>query len=327
MNLVEIINRFPTEIDAIKYFESIRWKKGIKCPYCYSEKIGSRNIDNRWHCKECKKTFFVTTKTNLNRTHISLRTWLMSFALITDAKKGVSALQLKRNLGLNYETAFNMEHKIRDLMSIENKEIKLKGVVEMDETYVGGKPRKFADYSCFRKNERKELDDILDNLTEKGFKIKEGSRKVVCDKKIKRGRGSEKKTPVTGIVSRDGEVVAEVMKHLTSDDLKAMILKYVNTNKSVLFTDDFKGYNKKIDNIIEHVKIDHHKMFSYRGINTNTIESFWAFIKRQIMGQHHHVSVKYLPKYVAETVFKFNNRNKDDMFETLLELSMLEKNT
>ena len=106
MNLVEIINRFPTEIDAIKYFESIRWKKGIKCPYCYSEKIGSRNIDNRWHCKECKKTFFVTTKTNLNRTHISLRTWLMSFALITDAKKGVSALQLKRNLGLNYETAY-----------------------------------------------------------------------------------------------------------------------------------------------------------------------------------------------------------------------------
>ncbi|NVN95712.1 MAG: transposase [Bacteroidetes bacterium] len=101
-----------------------------------------------------------------------------------------------------------------------------------------------------------------------------------------------------------------------------MINKYVDKDESILFTDDYKGY-RKIDEIIEYVKIDHHKMYSYKGINTNTIESFWAIVKRQIIGQHHHVSVKHLPKYVPETVFKFNNRNDDDMFETLVKFSML----
>jgi hypothetical protein len=101
-----------------------------------------------------------------------------------------------------------------------------------------------------------------------------------------------------------------------------MVQKYVNEDETLLITDEYRGYSK-IDRIIEHVKIDHQKLYSYKGINTNSIESFWAIIKRQIIGQHHQVSVKHLPKYVAEAVFKYNNRNNDDMFETLLKNAVL----
>lgn len=322
MNIVEISNKYPTELDAIKHFERVRWNKTITCPYCKSKKIGNRNKDFRYHCKDCQKSFSVSTGTNLHNTRLELRTWLYAFSLISDAKKGLSALQIQRNLNISYPTALSMYHKIRELMMIENKEIELSNVVEMDETFVGGKPRKQANYEGIKQQRQVEYDLTLKHLKDEGFKIEKGKRKVKSDIGIKRGRGSEKKTPVVGMVSRDGDVIAEVMKNLTYNNLKSMVNKYVDKDNSVLFTDDYKGYNK-INEIIEHVKIDHHKMYSYKGINTNTIESFWAIVKRQIIGQHHHVSVKHLPKYVAETVFKFNNRNKDDMFDTLVKFSML----
>jgi hypothetical protein len=101
-----------------------------------------------------------------------------------------------------------------------------------------------------------------------------------------------------------------------------MVKKYVDMEDSVLLTDEFKGYNR-FDAIMEHVKIDHNKMYSYRGLNTNTIESFFAIIKRGIMGQYHSISDEYLPKYLDEFMFKYNNRIHDDMFETLVFNSML----
>ncbi len=115
------------------------------------------------------------------------------------------------------------------------------------------------------------------------------------------------------------------MKTLSHENLKTMVEKYVDEKDSVLISDSYTGYNK-MEKIIEHIKIDHHKMYSYRGINTNSIESFWAIIKRQIIGQHHQVSVKHLPKYVAEAVFKYNNRKEDDMFLTLVKNSMQQVN-
>lgn len=99
-----------------------------------------------------------------------------------------------------------------------------------------------------------------------------------------------------------------------------MVKKYVKESKVMMITDEYSSY-RKFNKIIEHVTIDHKRMFSYRGLNTNTIESFWAIMKRQIIGQHHSVSAKHLPKYIAEMVFKFNNRKKDDMFETLVKFS------
>jgi transposase-like protein len=330
MNLIEISNKIPTELQAIEYFEKIRFGKKVKCVYCYSEKLSNRNKDYRHNCKNCGKTTAVTVGTELHNTRLPLKTWLYAIAIITDAKKGVSAKQLERNLGVHYETAWTMYHKLRNLMIDENESIEdLEGIVEMDETYVGGKPRPFNDGTTTKPYNKTtvipELDKRLKELKEAGIKLKRGrGNPAKSDIEPKRGRGTNK-TPVVGIVQRDGNVVAQVMRTLTSKNLSDMLQKHVDEDDSVLITDEYSGYSK-IDRIIEHVKIDHNRLYSYKGINTNSIESFWAIIKRQIIGQHHQVSVKYLPKYVAEAVFKYNNRNIDDMFETLVKKAIIPNN-
>ena len=323
MNIIEISQKFPNEIDVIKHFEKIRWGKQPLCVYCGSKDISERAQDNRYKCYACNKTFSVTVNTQLHNTRIPLKTWIYAFSIVSDAKKGLSALQLQRNLNISYPTAWAMYHKIRELMAMENENIQLSGVTEQDETFIGGKPRKQSNPKGLPQKRNKELDADIQGLKDKGFQIKRGHRQVACDIDVKRGRGSQKMTPVVGIVQRDGNVVAEVMRHLTYDKLKELVNKYVDKDESVLITDEYSGYNK-FSKIIEHISIDHKTMYSYKGINTNTIESFWAIVKRQIIGQHHSVSVKYLPNYVAETVFKFNNRKKDDMFITLIKNSMVE---
>ena len=324
MNIIEITNQFPDELGAIKHFERIRWGKKPKCAYCGSENISVRNADHRFNCKNCKKSFSVTTNTHLHNTRLPLKTWLYSFAIVTDAKKGVSAKQLERNIGVHYETAWTIGHKIRSLMAIENKEIELSGILEMDETYVGGKPRKFNDgtTSDIRKAYKiPQLDERIHDLKEAGIKLKRGrGNPAKSDINPKRGRGTSK-IPVVGIVSRNGDVIAEVMKKTTYTDLKKLVNKFVDKDDSVMITDEYKGYNR-FSEIIEHISIDHQKLYSYKGVNTNSIESFWAIVKRGILGQYHQVSLKYLPNYVSEFVFKYNNRNMDDMFETLVKNSM-----
>jgi transposase-like protein len=321
MNLIEISKNFPTHTESNAFFEKCRWEKGTKCPHCTSVLISNRQSDGRFKCKTCRKSFSVTTMTYLHQTHIPLQTWLFAFAVITDAKKGVSAKQLERNLGLSYQTAFYMAHTIRDIMAEEKVKL-LDNVVEMDETYVGGKPRK--------PNVKKELtDEGRDYLVTRtaevrklGFdmsRLKGNTAKV--DLNTKRGRGSQKMIPVTGIVQRDGAVIAEVMDKLGAKQLEALVKKHVDLADSLLVTDTYKGYSK-MQKIIEHIQIDHSKLYSYNGVNTNTIESFWAIVERGIMGQYHHVSLKYLPKYITEFCFKYNNRNYDDMFETLVKASM-----
>ncbi len=124
-----------------------------------------------------------------------------------------------------------------------------------------------------------------------------------------------------GIVARNGDVIAEVMQKTTFADLKKLVNKYVDKEDAIMITDEYTGYNR-FSEIIEHIKIDHQKLYSYKGVNTNSIESFWAIVKRGIIGQYHQVSLKYLPNYVTEFVFKYNNRTNDDMFETLVKNSM-----
>ncbi len=323
MNLVEINNRFPTELDCVKYAEIVRWKGKPKCVYCKSKNIRRDNSGNRHrlHCRKCDRSFAVTVGTFLQGIRLPLRTWFITFSLIADAKKGISALQLQRNINISYPTAWKMYHAIREIMDYENSDTQLTEIVEMDETYTGGKPRKYVT----GKNEPPKnpiripsLDRRIKELKEAGVIFKKGrGNPARPDLHPKRGRGTSR-PKIVGIVQRDGKVIAEVMKTLGYKNLKKMVDKYVDKDRSVLITDELRDYNK-MNNIIEHLEINHKKLYSYKGVNTNTIESFWAIIKRQIIGQHHHVSIKYLPKYVAETVFKFNNRKNDYMFYTLLQ--------
>jgi hypothetical protein len=128
---------------------------------------------------------------------------------------------------------------------------------------------------------------------------------------------------VGGVVEREGNVIAHVIQNTSFAEMKKLIDDHVKKSRkeTVLLTDEGRGF-VRMDNIINHIVIEHKKLYSYRGLNTNTIESFWAIVDRQIKGQHHHVDIEYLEKYVAEVVFKFNNRKNDDMFETLVKLSM-----
>lgn len=311
MNIIQISNKFPDELSCIKYAEKLRYGKKIKCAYCNSTNLGERQTDHRHKCKACNKTSSVTINTALHGSKVPLKTWIIAVSIITDAKKGLSALQLQRNINVSYPTAFAMYHKIRELMSFENKNIKeLKNVVEMDETYVGGKPRKMND-PCFKPKQRKELDKQINKLKKEGYNFTpKVSSRAICKPNAKRGRGTSN-IPVVGIVERNGNVIAQVMKTLTMDNLKKMLKKYVDEDKSVLITDSYKGYNS-MKKIISHVKLDHSKLYSYRGVNSNSIESFWAIIERGIMGQYHSVSPKMLPNYVAEFVYKYNNRKDNE---------------
>ncbi|MFA6572507.1 MAG: IS1595 family transposase [Bacteroidota bacterium] len=326
MNLIEIAENLPNEIDCIQHFERVRWNKQVICPYCGSIKMGERNKDFRFHCKSCQKSFSVTTGTQLHNTRLPLKRWLYAFSVVSDAKKGLSAMQLQRNLGIHYETSWVMYHKIRDIMSIENDLIKLDNVVELDSKQIDVSMRKCQAESKGTPEYIPELDELKEKYEAEGFEFKEGEYKKPC--KVgnqKRGLGASD-LKIGGVVEREGNVVAEVIKNTSFTEMRKLIDKHVDKSKknTVLMTDEAKG-NLKFKQIMNQIVIDHSKLYSYKGLNTNTIESFWAFIERQIVGQHHHVDLKYLNKYVAETVFKFNNRKNDDMFETLVKLSMTEK--
>jgi len=318
MNLIQISEQFPNEIDCIEYAESVRFGKKVKCAYCGSNDLSQRFSDYRHRCKNCNKSTSVTVHTHLHNTRITLKTWFYAISVITDAKKGMSALQLHRNIGVSYPTAFKLYHKLREMMKEENKDLpELDGIVEMDETYIGGKPRKF-DNPEFGPKRREYLDDQLEKYTNEGFDFTpQGHNPAKIKNDSKRGRGTDN-IPVVGIVERDGNVVAEVMQNLTYANLKEMVQKYVDEDNSVLITDNYKGYNS-MKKIIGHIVIYHKEMYSYKGLNSNSIESFWAIIERGIMGQYHSVSPHKLPNYVAEFVYRYNNRRDTEfMFHELV---------
>ena len=198
-----------------------------------------------------------------------------------NAKKGLSSLQASRDIEVSQTSTWSMMHRIRKAMSDDGS--LLSGIIEMDETYVGGKPRK----------EIKKDDDDENNI---------GSP---------RGRGT-KKTPVVGMVERGGNVKAKATSkfELKFADFLKLIKKNVNIAESLLVTDEYTGYNKMKD-IVAHETINHSYEYARGDIHTNTIESFWAILKRGIMGQFHWVSKKYLNNYIDEFCYRYNNRELD----------------
>ncbi len=284
MNIVSVFRVFPAEDDCIAHIERVRWGDIPKCPYCKSPNTTPMPKEKRHHCNNCKTSFSVTVGTIFHHTHLPLQKWFLAIAIILNAKKGLSARQLGRDLEVNKDTAWRMAMKIREAMAKREQRELLAGIVEVDETYIGGKPRKGGGGS---------------------------------GPKLKRGRGT-KKTPVVGMVERKGKVKAKIMRRLRHRDLKALVRSNVDINNTILMTDQYRGY-ARMRLMIPHKIINHRIGYACGDIHTNTIESFWALLKRGIVGQYHKVSVRYLPKYIDGFSYRWNHREVPDLFMQTLE--------
>ena len=277
MNIVRIYKLFPDHKACIDQLEKVRWAGKPACPYCKSDRVSAMKKENRHHCNNCKTSFSVTVATIFHNSKLDLQKWFLAISLILNAKKGLSSRQLARDLEVNKNTAWYMGMRIRKAM-IEDSDL-LKGIVEVDETYVGGKPRKGND--------------------------KNGGPN-------KRGRGT-KKVPVVGMVERNGKVRARPYKKLDSRSLASLIRGNIDPNQTIVMTDEYKGYNR-VRRFVPHFRVKHAETYADGIIHTNNIEGFWSLLKRGVVGQYHKVSEKHLWRYVNEFSFRYNHRKDEDLF-------------
>ena len=287
MNLIQIFTRYPDHEACLEHLEEVRWAGNPHCPHCGSHKV-ARKADGhrigRWNCHDCKSSFNVLSGTIFEQTKIPLQKWFVAIGLIVNAKKSLSSCQLSRDLEMNQKSAWFMQQRIRSEMASKEQNVVLQGIVEADETYVGGKPRKA--------NRR---DD---------------------DKPGKCGRGT-KKTPVIGAVERGGKVVARIADHLTGRGVLSFIKQSVDPAGSMLITDEFPSYNA-VRSVMPHATINHQIAYVDGQIHTNTIEGFWSLVKRAWYGSHHHYSKQWMPLYIAESSWKYNHRKTGDSFNQFI---------
>ena len=288
MDLYQIMERFPDHESCINYLEDIRWDKHPKCPYCQSEDVAQKQEGDRigrWNCHDCKSSFNVLAGTLFQGTKIPLHKWFMAIVLMANAKKSLSSYQLARHLGMTQQSTWYMMQRIRSEMASQDKDSPLlQGIIEADEAYLGGKPRK--------PNKR---DD---------------------DEPSPRGRGT-KKTAILGAVQRGGQVVARVATDLTSRSILNFVKENVTPEGSTLITDEYQAYNA-VRPTMDHKVIKHKEQFVDGDTHTNTIEGFWSLLKRAWYGQHHHYRKQYTPLYVAEACWKYNHRKTKNMFDVFL---------
>ena len=281
MNIITIYKQFPTDSDCIAHLEKVRWPGGARCPYCGSEKATRMPKENRYHCFNCKTSYSVTVNTIFHDTKLDLQKWFLAISLILNAKKGISSRQLARDLQVNKNTAWYMAMRIRKAM-VEHGEL-LKGIVEVDECYIGGKPRK-------------------------------GNDKGPSGSKL--GRGTDK-IPVVGAVERGGKVTAKVARNLKAKPLSSFVKGKIQVAGTTVMTDEFSGYCR-LKYFVNHETINHQEAYVCGNIHTKGIESFWAILKRGMIGQFHKVSARHLGKYVDEFCYRYNHRKNLEVFALTL---------
>jgi IS1 family transposase len=277
---------FPTDDSCKEYLTRHRWPLGIHCPRCGGTEVvehGTRAFN--WQCYACSEKgtsyrFSVLVGTIFENTKYPMRAWFRVIHMMLTSKKGVSALEIHRVIGTgSYRTAWSMCHRIR--AGLANEEFrKLVGVVEVDETYIGGKDK------------NKHWDK------RSGGHGGEGSNKFV----------------VIGAAQRKGGVVARVIENTRTETFEEFVREFVSTDVSILATDEHSAYRRLSPDYPHHAVRHQAKTYVMGAIHTNTIEGFWSLIKRGVMGTFHKVSRKYLPLYVAEFQFRYNNRNNENIF-------------
>jgi transposase-like protein len=269
----ELFAMFPDQDAARRYLEARLWPQGPRCPVCGMDDRITARADGYYRCNQCKEDFTVRTSTIFERSHVPLHKWIYSMYLLVTARKGISSMQLAKEIGITQKSAWFVLHRLREACGGPDLK-KLAGIIEIDETYVGG----------IEKNKHEH-------------------------KKLKAGRGPVGKTAVLGMRERGGRTVAMPIAGTDSETIQRAIHQNVETG-STLHTDEAGAYAGIGGLFFNHDTVNHSAgEFSRAGVTTNGIESVFAVLKRGMIGVYHHASPKHLGRYVDEFSFRLNEGN------------------
>src|SRR5208337_2247471 len=268
----KLFELFPDEPSARKYLEGRLWPNGATCPECKSKERITTRKDGFYRCNACKLDFTIRTKTIFERSHVPLHKWLYAMYLLVTARKGISSLQLGKEIGITQKSAWFVLHRLREACGTKLE--MLQGTIEVDETFFGGE-----------ENNRHMYDRI--------HKPRERSEKVA----------------VIGIRERGGNTVAQVTDSIGGLALREAIRKNVQVGSRVI-SDGAPGYQRLSKEGFSHDAVNHVGGEYVRGdAHTNSIESVWAVMKRGMHGVYHHADRKYMGRYVNEFTFRLNQGN------------------
>jgi transposase-like protein len=283
-SIIELINAFPDEQTCIDHLEELRWNGNVVSPFDANSKVYDCK-GNKYKCKNTGKYFNVKTDTIFDNTKMPLQKWFLAIWLVTGHKKGISSLQLGRDLDITQKSAWFMLGRIRQCFGIDS-DTQLENEVEADETFVGGK-----------------------NKNRHANKKSYGT--------------TDDKSPVIGMVERGGKLVAKKIENTKTETLSKELINNVKLG-ATLYTDEYTSY-KSLQRIYDHQFVKHSRHQYVQGrVHTNTIEGFWSILKRGIFGVYHFTSKKHLQLYVDEFVFRYNSRNSTEANRFNLLLSNLE---
>src|SRR5713226_4107121 len=283
-DLMKLMEAFDTEAECREYLEGLRWPKGLACPRCKGETISRIAKRDQFDCDSCRYQFSVMSGTIFHDSHLPLPKWFAATYLLCESRKGMSANQIKRMLGISYKTAWYLCHRIRAAMT--EAEHKLTGTVEVDETYIGGKRK--------GKGHR---DKLVNKTAVIGIRERDGHLHFIKADLVNQGT-------VYDIIARNVDTTVDVIMTDESKLYNFGMTKYRGKHKSVNHSaDEYVRYEKGMC------------------VTTNSVESAFSLFKRGIVGAWHKVSAKHLPAYLQEMTFRFNNRKNQYLFrDTLIRL-------
>lgn len=280
-DIFEFMEAFPTDAAATAHFAQLRWSGKPVCPHCGHSHVYTYSDGKRYKCAKCQVQFTVKSGTVFEDSNVGMRKWFMAIYLLTNWKKGISSHELARKIKVTQKTAWFMEQRIRFAFKTESFNAPMKGVVEADETFVGGLEK--------NKHKNKKTPNV-------------------------QGRSTVKKTAVLGLKSRTQGVFAKAVETLEWDTVKEFVTQNV-AKGAILMTDEFRAYTG-MDAHYDHRVVFHSAKQYATGVDYDThcngMENYWSHFKRGIIGVHHFISRKHMNLYLAAQSFRYNNCKAQD---------------